>query len=390
VRITIFVSSLAGGGVARLSLTMAGGFAGRGHAVSVLTWDGTAPDFHEAPPGIERVQVGTGSRPLVRWFDLFGNIRRLARVRTAIVATKPDCVISIADGTNELMLLATAGCKLKRLVSVQIDQAAYDRYHAGWNDLRRRHVRRWAYGMADAVVFLSSEESARAAADHPRWRCADVADPVIPTIDGTLDEEAARVIAELRSRDHWLVGIGRLVEQKGFDLLLPAFASLADRFPAWGLLILGEGPDRPSLERQAAALGIADRVLMPGVARKLHAILQRCDIFVLSSRFEGQPLALIEAMLCGLPVVSFDCPSGPAAIVRPGVDGLLVRPITAEALAAELARLMSCPDMRRDMGRAAPDVKSRFDVGLICTKWETLIARCPLPHGYSDGQSRSP
>ena len=138
--------------------------------------------------------------------------------------------------------------------------------------------------------------------------------------------EAARVIAQLECRDCWLVGAGRLVKQKGFDLLLPSFASLAERFPAWGLLILGEGPDRPSLERQAAALRIADRVLMPGVVKKLHAILQHCDIFVLSSRFEGQPLALMEAMLCGLPVVSYDCPSGPAAIVRPGVDGLLVRP----------------------------------------------------------------
>jgi GalNAc-alpha-(1->4)-GalNAc-alpha-(1->3)-diNAcBac-PP-undecaprenol alpha-1,4-N-acetyl-D-galactosaminyltransferase len=364
---------------------MASGFADRGHAVSVVTFDATAPDFYEVPPRVERVQARTGSRPLVRWFDLFGNIRRLARIRAAIVATQPDCVISIADGTNELMLLATAGCKFKSLASVQIDQTAYDHYNAGWNDLRRRHVRRWAYGMADAVVFLSPEESARAAADNPRWRCADVPDPVIPTIDGTLDEEAARVNAQLECRDCWLVGVGRLVEQKGFDLLLPAFASLAERFPAWGLLILGEGPDRPSLERQAAALRIADRVLMPGVVKKLHAILQHCDIFVLSSRFEGQPLALMEAMLCGLPVVSYDCPSGPACIVRAGVDGLLVRPITAEALSAELSKMMSCPDMRRDMGRAAPDVKLRFAVEPICAKWETLMARCPVPQGYSDG-----
>ena len=106
--------------------------------------------------------------------------------------------------------------------------------------------------MADAVVLLNPQQSASAAADHPRWRCADVPDPVIPTIDSGVDEDAARIIAQLKSRDRWLVGVGRLVEQKGFDLLLPAFASLADRFPEWGLLILGEGPDRQSLERQAA------------------------------------------------------------------------------------------------------------------------------------------
>jgi GalNAc-alpha-(1->4)-GalNAc-alpha-(1->3)-diNAcBac-PP-undecaprenol alpha-1,4-N-acetyl-D-galactosaminyltransferase len=387
VRVTIFVSSLAGGGAERVSLTMAGGFAGRGHTVSVVTWDAAVPDFYEVPPGVERVQAGMDSKPLLRWFDLFGNIQRLARIRAAIGSTKPDCVISIADGTNELMLLATIGCRFKRLVWVQVDQTAYDYYNRGWHRLRRHRLRRWAYGMADAVVFLSQEQSARAGADNPRWRCADIPDPVIPTIDSEPDEQAARVIAQLKSRDRWLVGMGRLAEQKGFDLLLPAFSSLAQRFPAWGLLILGEGPDRPSLERQAAALQIADRVLMPGAVKKPHAILQHCNIFVLSSRFEGQPLALMEAMLCGLPVVSFDCPSGPASIIRPGVDGLLVRPITAEALSAGLSKMMSCPDMQRDMGHAARDVKSRFDVERICANWEKLIARCPLPHGCSDSSN---
>jgi glycosyltransferase involved in cell wall biosynthesis len=382
-RIAIFVSSLAGGGVARLSLTMAGGLADRGHAVSVVTFDATEPDFYEVPHPAERVRADTGSRPLVRWFDLLGNIRRLARVRAAIVSTKPDCVISIADGTNELMLLATVGCKFKRLVSVQIDQTAYHRHNAGWNDRRRRRFRRWAYRMADAVVFPSPQQSARAQADNPRWRCANVPNPVAPTIDTGPDEQAASVIAQLKSREYWLVGIGRLVEQKGFDLLLPAFAALTERFPGWGLLILGEGPDRQALERQAAVLEITGRLLMPGVVKKLHAILQHCSIFVLSSRFEGQPLALMEAMLCGLPVVSFDCPSGPASIIRPGVDGLLVGPITAEALSAQLSKMMSSLDMRLRMGRAALDVKSRFDVNLTCAKWEKLIARCPVPHGYS-------
>jgi glycosyltransferase involved in cell wall biosynthesis len=381
---------LAGGGVARLSLTLARGFVDRGHAVSVVTWDGSEPDLYEVPAGVERVAAATGRRPFVRWFDLVGNIRRLARIRGAILSTRPDCVIGVGDGSNELMLLATTGCALKRLVSIQIDHSGHDRYHTGWDDRRRRRLRRRAYAMADAVVLLSAQEAARAAADNPDWRCAVIPDPVVPSIDTEPDEEAASTMARLETRDCWLVGAGRLVQQKGFDLLLDAFASLAEHFPAWGLLILGEGPDRPSLEKQAATLGIAECVLMPGVLRKLHPVLQRCDIFVLPSRFEGQPLALMEAMLCGLPVVSFDCPSGPAAVIRPGVDGLLVRPITAAALAGELSRLMSCPDMRREMARAAPEVRSRFDVERICARWERLIARCPLPRGAFDEADRPP
>jgi glycosyltransferase involved in cell wall biosynthesis len=287
------------------------------------------------------------------------------------------------------MLLATVGCQFKRLASVQIDHAAYDRYNARWTDLRRRYLRRWIYRMADAVVFLSPQQSSRAQTEYPRWRCADVPAPVVPAIDTGLDETASRIFSQLKSRAHWLVGAGRLVEQKGFDMLLPAFASVADRFPEWGLLILGEGPERQALERQTVELGIADSVLMPGVVKKLHAILQRCNIFVLSSRFEGQPIALMEAMLCGLPVVSFDCPSGPAAIIRPGVDGLLVRPIAVESLSAELSKIMSSPDMQRDMGRAARDVTSRFALDLICAKWEQLVARCPVPRGHSTITTRA-
>ncbi|TGV62805.1 glycosyltransferase, partial [Mesorhizobium sp. M2D.F.Ca.ET.160.01.1.1] len=108
------------------------------------------------------------------------------------------------------------------------------------------------------------------------------------------------------------VAVGRLEKQKGFDLLLEAFSRVARQLPMVTLVIFGEGPERAALEQQARGLGIADRVRMPGVTNSPVGWLSVGDIFVLSSRFEGFPNVLLEALMAGMATVAFDCPWGPA------------------------------------------------------------------------------
>jgi len=170
-----------------------------------------------------------------------------------------------------------------------------------------------------------------------------------------------------------IVSMGRLVPLKQFDQLIRAFASLSQEFPEWDLLIIGDGPERPSLSALASDLSISGRVLMPGAFKSPGEHLASSDLFVLSSRYEGFPNALCEAMASGLPVVCFDCPSGPREIVRHEVDGLLVPPQDVDALSGAMRRLIDSPAERQRMAERAREITARFAPESIFDHWERLI-----------------
>jgi glycosyltransferase involved in cell wall biosynthesis len=178
---------------------------------------------------------------------------------------------------------------------------------------------------------------------------------------------------ELPIAPRTLVAMGRLARQKGFDVLLDAFARCAPAHPEWKLLILGEGEERTRLEAQVRALGLDGRVQLPGRVQRPGAILRRAELFVLPSRWEGFPNALLEAMACGVAAIAADCPSGPRDIVRPGVDGVLVPPEDPAALAAALDRLLTDGEERRRLAARAPEVRERFGLPQVMARWDALL-----------------
>jgi glycosyltransferase involved in cell wall biosynthesis len=180
--------------------------------------------------------------------------------------------------------------------------------------------------------------------------------------------------------DPVVLAMGRLGPEKGFDRLLEAFARLAPAFPDWRLEIWGEGSERPALEASRRRLRLEDRVTLPGLTNVPGDVMRQSSLFVLSSSFEGFPNVLGEALACGLPAVSFDCPNGPAEIVRHGIDGLLVPPAGGVAALAEaLGRLMGDPEERRRFAARTPEVLERFDVDRVISLWEGLLADLGLP-----------
>jgi glycosyltransferase involved in cell wall biosynthesis len=174
-----------------------------------------------------------------------------------------------------------------------------------------------------------------------------------------------------------ILAAGRLSAEKGFDLGIEAFAKVAGRHTGWSLQILGEGPERENLEKLVQDRGLQHRVDLPGWISDPSPMMRTADLFVLPSRYEGFPNALLEAMACGLPTISFRCESGPADIVRDGYDGLLVPPADVEALAAAMDRLMSDHDERRRLAERAVDVRRRFSEELFFKRWEAVLDGTP-------------
>jgi glycosyltransferase involved in cell wall biosynthesis len=164
-----------------------------------------------------------------------------------------------------------------------------------------------------------------------------------------------------------------LSEEKNCGEMLVAFSRLAQRHPDWDLVVLGEGPERAALESARDALGLRGRAFLPGRAGNVGEWYARAELFVSSSRFEGFPNSLVEAMAYGVPAVSFDCDTGPRDIIRHDVDGLLVRPGDTAALTAALDRVLSDPALRARLAARASDARTRFSMDRIAREWEELF-----------------
>ena len=173
--------------------------------------------------------------------------------------------------------------------------------------------------------------------------------------------------------------MGRLSHEKGFDLLLAAWSIAVELLPEWSLRIVGDGQLREQLVRQASTLGIERRVIFAPFSGDPYSLYSECGIFVLSSRYEGLPFVLIEAMTCGAACISFDCPNGPREVIRPGVNGLLVPAERVDALASAIVKLGENPMLRQRLGNAARSVSKPFSEPRVVARWhEVLYGQTPI------------
>ena len=286
-------------------------------------------------------------------------MRRLRRRTGFLITTRP------------VLNLIAADLRPPGLVRVGQEHMSHDVWG---RRLRRAMVA--AYPRLDVLVALTEGDRAR----YEQVTGGRLRTERIPNSVSALGGPEPDLAAPL------LVGAGRLTSQKGFDRLIDAFAKVAPDHPAWRVRIHGRGGRRDDLRRQIDAAGLGDRVELAGATKDMGAAMAEGSIFVLSSRLEGFPLILLEAMSKGLAPVAFDCRTGPGDILDDHRNGLLVPDGDVDALAAAMAELMADEDLRRRCAAAARETARAYDMqGAVGPRWETLLADL-FAHAKANGR----
>ena len=314
--IALYVSSLRGGGAERVMVLLANGLAERGYKVDLVAASAQGPYRAEVSPSVNVVDLGAKRVAA----SLPGLVRYLRKI-------KPKSMLSAVNHANVIAVIARAIARVPtRLVVSEHNNLSQSRKRP--KDLSGKVVQalmHWAYSRADAVVAVSKgvADDLAETLGFPRSRIEVVYNPVVTP---KLFERAAA------SLDHpWLapgeppvvLGVGRLTPQKDFATLIKAFAQVRKQRDC-RLVILGEGDLRVDLEGLIRDLNLSADVLLPGFSENPFAWMRKCDVFVLSSAWEGLPTVLIEALASGAKVISTDCPSGPSEILEDGKWGAIV------------------------------------------------------------------
>ncbi len=321
-----------------------------------------------------------------------GPVRFLARRRALreILDARPfDVVSSHLAYTNVLNLAESVGrsARVPRVTTIHADRRGIDR-----PPLRSRSLlflQRMLSRRASRIVFLC-RETADAMARVYGARKGQIA--VIPN---GVDPQELGALADREPPPPWpagglrLLAAGRLDPQKGFDLLLRAFALARRRGLDASLLILGEGPERSALERLRAELDLEAAVGLPGHAANPYPAMRHADLFVLSSRFEGFPLVLLEALGLGRAVVAAACPAGPADLLADGA-GVLVPPRDPEALAAAILDLSRDPARREELSRRAAGRAEQYGWTAIVDRTAAMLLQAAYPDRLPERATRAP
>jgi len=339
------------GGSERQMADMANYWAAEGVRVTLATWTGPgSKDFYVLDRRIRRVYLDVEAKGRLR-----GNLRRILKLRKLLAEIRPDAVLSFLTRSNVPTILASLGLKLRVVISERVQPALETGLPLGW-----RILRRLVYGRADEIAC---QTGASAEWICKTWRVKAI---VIPNALRPLPPPADE-------RQPLVVAVGRLVRQKGFDLLLQAFAQIAAEFPQWRVVIMGEGPERSNLLHMRDELGLAHRVEFVGHVLDVETRLARAGLVVQPSRFEGFPNVVLESMGMGAAVISADCPAGPAELIEDGVNGRLVPVENVATLSRVMAELMSEPEHRVRLGQQALKVRERYRQESIMAQWEALL-----------------
>lgn len=347
-KICFIGGGLQGGGQERSLTILANYLASNNYKVSIINLFRTE-QFYELECSIE---VFWPKINRAKHHRLIYALLVLPYLRRTIKILKPDVLLSYGEWFNPFVIFSTRFLGLPLYV--------FDRMGPEMKlDTLVSITRNALYKFASGIIVQTSTANKIIAEKTGNRNIAVIPNPVT-VIDANTSVKKKQIVS-----------VGRLSREKGHIILIRAFATLKQL--DWSLHLVGDGPERSSLEKEAFSLGISERVKFYGQKKEFSNILGESDIFVLASFYEGFPNALIEAMSVPLACISSNCVAGPSDIIEEGVNGILIEPGNVEALASALNHLIENPSLREKMASKAYNIRETLALDKIVQQYLNFI-----------------
>lgn len=356
IHIAMLIGSLTKGGAERVLVNLADYFAGKGYLVTMVTQYQVENEY----PLNEKVKrvISDITQEETTKSRIINFVRRFRKLKNIWKSEKPDVILSFIGKNNMMAILTSRFLKIPVAVSVRAEPAL--EYYNSWMRFMARHLFAKASG-----VILQTRQCFSFFPKKVRDKAVILKNPVSPSFFRDRYEG---------EREKTIVAVGRIDENKNHEMLIKAFAGIAQEFPDYKLIIYGEGECRDRLIKMAEELGYRDRILLPGSIDHVADAIYKTRVFALPSNSEGVPNTLIEAMLMGLTVISTDCPcGGPADLIENGVNGILIPVGDVRLLTEKLRYLIKNLQISDEMGAAAMKTADIYQPEKVYGAWEKFL-----------------
>lgn len=349
-KILCVIGSMGVGGGAERVMSHLTSFLSHNHDVTWLSLYHCDGPMYPTEKGVKRING----------LEQKNKLEAVLKLRKYIKEHKPDVVLSFLTQINIATLLATLGTKTRVVVS--------DRGNLAVSNKVRKYLRLWLYPKAAGRVFQTKE-----ARNYFTGKIKD--DAIVIPNPIFIDSSLLTRSSDKRRKE--IVSVGRLDYQKNHELTIRAFNNIINNYPEYRLLIYGDGVEKDNLQQLIEKLGLKERVCLCGRHQDVLSRIREAQLFIMSSRWEGMPNALMEAMALGLPCISSDCPvGGPRELINNGRNGYLFENENQAQLQNLMCKVLSNLDSAETIGNNARDILSFYNTENICSIWEEYLIKC--------------
>jgi len=346
-KICFVIYSLGNGGAERVLSTISNYFINK-YEITIITFN-NEESFYKLDEKIKIVSLNSGNNSKNIFDAIKNNIKTIINLTKTIKSVDSDVVISFMTTSNILSILA---CKILNKPIIISERTNYDFLSSKiW-----KKIRKIVYPFCNHLVVQSNYDLKKY--DFVK-NVSIIENPLF-----------IYRFKKQEKRKNYFLSVGRLDKVKGFDMLIEAYSKFNT---SWKLKIVGEGNERESLEEQIERLGLSDKVELLGRKNDVEKYYYESGVFILSSRMEGYPNALVEAMACGCPCISFDCKTGPISIIENYINGILIENENIEKLSEAMNKLSLNAENRQKLSQKALEIREKLNIKKVSEKWEYII-----------------